>query len=331
MADPRFKGIEYKVGLFILLAVLTILIVIGLIAFNKKILTPKVKIKIYSENGEGLTNGMPVIFSGFQISRVQDINLEDDGRVTMTVKIPKDYIKWIKIDSECKLEAKNILGATSITFSGGKGRVIQDGDKFHLIRSKGLEEIIEKAKPVLDDAKQIVANIRDITDDLKNPDGDLTKLMRGLGHVGDDLTLKRGSLGKLIRTDDLNNKIHKITDDIQMLQKNLNEISIKVANILDKVDQRVVTTEETIKDVNNLIKKSNTLINDINKRVNELEPIIKNTEMITKNVAETTDNLTHIKKEADEILNSTNRLLLNLEQRWPFSGPKKSEGSIKIP
>jgi len=332
MADPRFKGIEFKVGLFLIISVLTVLITIGLIAYNKKILTPKVKIQILSDNGEGLTNGMPVIFSGFQIGRVQNLNLEDDGKVIMTVKIPKDYIKWIKVDSGCKLESKNILGATSIVFSGGKGRVIQNGDKFLLKRSGGLEELIEKAKPVLDDAKQIVANVRDITDDLKDPDGDLAKFMRGLGNLGEDLTYKRGSLGKILRTDELNNKISKITDEIIILQKNLNEISIKVSKLMDKVDTRVADTEETLKEVNTLIKKSNELIIDVNKRVKEIEPILKNTEAISKNIAETSDNLTQIKKEAEEILNTSNRLLINLEHRWPFSsGKESSKGSIKIP
>lgn len=331
MADPRFKGIEFKVGLFIIISIVTVLVALGLIAFNKKVLTPKVKIKIYSENGEGLTNGMPVIFSGFQIGRIQNLNLEDDGNVLMVVKIPKDYVKWIKIDSECRLESKNILGATSIVFSGGKGRVIQDGDKFYLKRSRGIEEIIEKAKPVLDDAKQIVANIRDITDDLNDPNGDLAKLMRGLGNLGDDLTYKTGSLGKILRTEELNNKISKITDDVITLQKNLNEISSKVSKILDKVDDRVAGTEETLKEVNSIVKKSNELIVDVNKRVKELEPILKNSETISKNIAETSDNLSQIKKEAEEILNASNRLLINLEQRWPFSSGKKSEGSIKIP
>ncbi|MEF3255390.1 MAG: MlaD family protein [Deferribacterales bacterium] len=331
MADPRFKGIEIKVGIFILSAVVAILIVIGLIAVNKNIFTKKVKVYIYSTSGDGLNNGMPVYFSGFQISRIQDLSLEDDGRVKMVAKIPDDYIKWIKVDSECKLESKNILGSAGIVFSGGKGRVIKDEDHFILIRSRGMDELIEQAKPVLEDLKGIVANIKTITDNFTDHNGDFAKLMKGLGNVGDDLTYKRGSLGKLLRTDELNDKVAKITDNVVILQRNLEEISNKVSTIMDKVDGRVEQTEETIKEVNQLVKKSNELIKDVNKRVNELQPILQNTERISKNIAETSDNLTQIKKEADEILNSTNRLLINLEQRWPFSAGKKSEGSIKIP
>lgn len=332
MADPRFKGIEVKVGIFILSAILSVLVVIGLVAINKNVFTKKVKIIIYSQNGDGLSNGMPVVFSGFQIGRIQDLNLEDDGRVKMVVKIPDDYVKWIKKDSECKLESKNLLGASSITFSGGNGQVVEDNDKFFLVRSRGMEELIEKAKPVLEDAKIIVANVRSITDDLKDKNGDLAKLMRGLGNVGDDLTAKKGTLGKLLRTEELNDKITKIIDNVLVLQKNLNEISNKVSAMMDKVGERIDGTEETLKDVNALMKKSNELILDLNKRVKEIEPILKNTERISKNIAETSDNLSQIKKEADEILNSTNRLLINLEQRWPFSsGNNKSEGSLKIP
>jgi phospholipid/cholesterol/gamma-HCH transport system substrate-binding protein len=331
MADPRFKGIEFKVGLFIIIAVLSVLTTIALIAINKNVLTKKVKIVIYSSDGSGLSNGMPVVFSGFQIARVQDLNLEDDGKVKMVVKIPNNYVKWIKVDSDCKLESKSFLGAPSIVFSGGKGRIIQDEDKFFLIRSKGMEELIENVKPVLEDVKGIVANVKVITDDFKDKNGDFSRLMRGLGDLGSDMTEKRGSLGILLRTDYLYKQVDNITGNIIVLQKNLNEISIKVSKMLDKVDERVDGTKETLTEVNTLIKKSNNLITDINKRVKEVEPILKNTEVISKNIAETTDNLTQIKSEAEAILNSSNRLLINLEQKWPFSSGEKSKGSLKLP
>jgi len=233
----------------------------------------------------------------------------------MVVKIPNNYVKWIKVDSDCKLESKSFLGALSIVFSGGKGRIIQDEDKFFLIRSKGMEELIENVKPVLEDVKGIVANVKVITDDFKDKNGDFARLMRGLGDLGSDMTEKKGSLGVLLRTDYLYKRVDNITGNIIVLQKYLNEISTKVSKMLDKVDERVDGTKETLTEVNTLIKKSNDLITDINKRVKEVEPILKNTEVISKNIAETTDNLTQIKSEAEAILNSSNRLLINLEQK----------------
>jgi len=61
----------------------------------------------------------------------------------MVVKIPNNYVKWIKVDSDCKLESKSFLGALSIVFSGGKGRIIQDEDKFFLLEARGWKNLLK--------------------------------------------------------------------------------------------------------------------------------------------------------------------------------------------
>ncbi len=80
-------------------------------------------------------------------------------------------------------------------------------------------------------------------------------------------------------------------------------------------------------------EKIGNLAKDLNTTVEKLEPTIENTNKITTDVSETTTNLADIRKQTDEILNTTNRILLNLEEKWPFdagSGVKVDE-KVKLP
>ena len=80
MGDPRFRNIEIKVGLFALFAVGIIVAVIIGVGISRDILVNKIYVDVYTETGDDLSKGMPVKYSGFAITRVDDINLQEIGR-----------------------------------------------------------------------------------------------------------------------------------------------------------------------------------------------------------------------------------------------------------
>ncbi|MDE7169623.1 MAG: MlaD family protein, partial [Mucispirillum sp.] len=114
MADPRFKNLEIKVGLFVVIAVITIIALVIAIGISRDIFTTKVYIGVFTDSGENIAKGMPVKYAGFQIARVGDLQLQDDGRVIMTIGIPTKYVKWIKQDSVFYLNMQNIIGSSFI-------------------------------------------------------------------------------------------------------------------------------------------------------------------------------------------------------------------------
>ncbi len=237
MGDPRFKGIEYKVGLFIIIALILVISTIVFYAVQKEIFTQKVQITIYSKSGEGLKKGMPIIYSGFQIARVNSVVLEDVNKVKIVAEIPLKYTKWIKEDSEVKIMAQNFIGSQSLYFLGGSldSPSIKKDTVFHLIRDKGVDELIDKAKPVMDDLKVIVKNLRILSDKIVDEKGDISKTLNMLGLVSQEITDKKNSLGILLRTNYLTDKIDKVFADVDKMQKEINKILKKTEGITDKI------------------------------------------------------------------------------------------------
>lgn len=330
MDDKKFKNIEFKVGLFVAVAILIIAGAFVFVGINKQVFTPKISIFLKSETGDGLKKNMPVLFSGFQISRIESVTLQDDGNVVLLTKIPVKYSKWIKVDSEAKLVSQNIIGSTSIVFEGGTKENIKDNDEFHIIRDRGLNEIIEKAKPVMDDLKIIVTNIRQITEKISDENGDFNTFMKGLGALGSDIEKKEGALGYLLRSNFLKEKTALILSDISKLQLKIDKLADNAISITAKTEEKISRFD--VDSINRLIGSSDRMVNELNNSIRKLDPIFLNVNVISENIKKSTDNLTSLRNEADFMLNTTNRLMLNLEKKWPFyGGDKNKQGELKIP
>jgi phospholipid/cholesterol/gamma-HCH transport system substrate-binding protein len=330
LADPRFKNLEFKVGLFILAAIFIIIATGVLVGINKKVFTKKIHVFVKAPSGDGIKKGMPVLFSGFQIARVDSVDLKDTGEVIMKINIPEDYVKWVREDSVAKLVAQNFIGSSSVVFEGGTGQQVKDGYEFLLKKDKGLDEIIEKAKPVMDDLKIIVENIRVITDRVADEKGSFNTFMKGLESLGSDLVNKEGSLGYLLRSDYLKNETVKLLDNVYNLQLKIDKIADNTIKTTNSVNRKI--DEVDVNGINTLVGVSKKLIENINNSVSEIDPILANVNKITSDIGEATDNISKIRNEADYILSNTNDLILNLKGKWPFDSKNEEEvRKLKLP
>jgi len=330
MADPRFKGIEFKVGLFIILAVILVLVIVVGMALQKNILTPKTEVKIFADNGEGLKKGMPVLFSGFQVARVEEIQLQDNGKVLLKTQIPKDYTKWIRKDSKVKLSSQGIIGSPSLIFYGGEGESVKKGDSFYLIRDRGIEDLVDKARVMVETLQDILNNVDNITTRLASDDGNFSKAMKALGDLGDDISNKRG-IGYIARTDYLKLKIDKLFEDIQFIKSDIDSLINESESLILNVNKRVSEAKKTLNLVNDMLKTSDKLVLNIDERLRRIDPVITNANKISSDIAGITDNLSLMKNEADFMLNTGNRMLLNLETKWPFAADEEGVEKLELP
>jgi phospholipid/cholesterol/gamma-HCH transport system substrate-binding protein len=327
MAGNKFTHIEFKVGLFVLISISLMVAILVTFAIKTKLFMPKVNVTILTDSGEGISKSMPVKYAGFTISRIYDVELMDDGNVELHTKIPKQYTKWIKEDSVAKLSAQNIIGSSFIVFSGGSAESIEinDGTLFPLAREGGLAALIEQAQPVIEDIKEIVNNVANITQMVEDQKPNFDRFATGIGDVGDDLHNKTGSVGYLVRSDYLKDEVKAIVARIEVLQNQIN-------TIIGEVGTKVEKTDETIEKINSALQALKEGIQSAQFAIESAQPTIDNVNVITGEVAEASDNITMIKDQADSILRTSDRLLHNLEQKWPFNDGGVIQGDkVKLP
>ncbi|KAA0259418.1 MCE family protein [Deferribacter autotrophicus] len=334
MAEKRFKNLELKVGLFIFTSFIIAVAIITFMAIQKNIFTKKIKVQVIADSGDGLVKGMSVVYSGFQIAKVDELYLRDDGKVVIKIKIPIRYAKWIKKDSVVKLSTKNFIGSAVLVFSGGSGEEITDNAVFELKRDKGVEQLIEEAKPILNDVKIVIKNLKEITTALNKMTPDWQKLSKGLGDVGKDLSDKKGAIGKLSRTDYLIDKIDSVFAKVDKLENQVNKILNKVENRIDDTKKTLDYTNNLLLNSNELVKNSNKLVLNVDDKLAKSEQLIVESGKLVKNLRLLSDNLSLYLDEVDFLLGNTNILLLNMQKRWPFTPPKREINNsqrLKLP
>ena len=342
MGDPRFKNIEFKVGLFIFAAMIMILAFLTAFLIQQNFFSSKVKVIFISESGEGLSKSMPVMYSGFQIAKVYSIELRDDGLVELRAKIPVRYKKWVKPQSTAMVQAQGVIGANAIVLSGGLDSTeeIRDGQSYKLTREQAIADLIKKFEPMLDNVKNILTNVDHVTASVSDKRQSIEDLLGGLGDLGSDVSKKQGSVGFLTRSDYLKNEGQQIMAKGQQAQDNLIEITRKVDTAVAGVNDRVTEAKPAVADLDKgiiAIKEGaediGKLARNIDQTIDKLQKTVSNTNKISSDVADSTTDLKALRKQTDDILNTSNRILLNMEEKWPFNSPDqiKANEKVKLP
>src|SRR6185369_6310151 len=220
--DPRFIHLERKIGIFIAVALLCVLVVAVLVGVQNDFFTKKYNLHFTVDRGTGFTKGMSVKLSGFRIGRVTSIALNEQAMVDISIEIDRTYHTWIRNDSTVKLVKEGLVGDNIVDVSVGSPEKpeLKNSDAIMYIKTKGLDEladeIAEKVKPVL-------IEVRDIIGYINNPDGDLKKTVRNVE------LLTRNLEGTRQKADTL----------LSSATGNINQVSAKATTMIDTTTRKV--------------------------------------------------------------------------------------------
>ncbi|MEI6218780.1 MAG: MlaD family protein, partial [bacterium] len=251
--DPRFKYLERKIGMFITVAFLGVVIALVLYGVQKDYFTPIYTLRFTVDRGTGFTKGMSVKLSGFRIGRVTSISLNEQAMVDIMVEVDKKYRTWIRSDSIVKLVKEGLVGDSIVDISVGSldKPELSDGATILYVKTLALDEmaqeIVEKVKPVL-------FEIRDIISYVNNPDGDLKKTIHNLEVLSRNLDGTREQTDKLLLS----------------VNGNLDRISNRAVTVLDSANKKVDSL-----DFAPVLARINSTIDSIDKKI---PPILDKTD-----------------------------------------------------
>jgi phospholipid/cholesterol/gamma-HCH transport system substrate-binding protein len=159
--DARFKGLEKKIGLFVLVAILGIVLTIASIGYQHEIFSPKIHLYFIAESGQDINDGMAVKLSGFNIGKVEKLALTDAAKVKVTLSINKQYMKWVRADSKARLLKEGVIGANIIEISPGTeaAAALADDTQIAFKRERGLGQVVDELYaeivPLIEDLKRV--------------------------------------------------------------------------------------------------------------------------------------------------------------------------------
>lgn len=267
--DPRFKHLERKIGLFIAVSLVGIVLAFLFYGIQKDFFAATYSLHFTVDRGTGFSKGMPVKLSGFRIGRVTSISLNDQAMVDITIELDKKYRTWIRNDSVVKLVKEGLVGDNIIEVSAGSQDKpeIKDNEAIVYVKTKALDEmadeIAEKIKPVL-------VEVRDIIGYINNPDGDLKKSIQNLEALTRNLEGTRRNTDRLLvsangsierlssKTNTLLDTANKKVEGID-LAPTLNRVNLAIDNIDKKLPQLLEKADATLTDVSGFSRETRIL------------------------------------------------------------------------
>jgi ABC-type transporter Mla subunit MlaD len=309
----EFKTMEFRVGLFLLVVIVALVSLVIYIGIKKDLFAERVTYYVISTTGENIERGIPVRLSGFKIGNVEKVYLDNVGYIKVELEILSRYQKWFRQDSKFILDQEGIIGNPYFKLIPGtdESPLLQEGATLTLSKVAGLSELIQEAEPVIANLKEIVANIRDITDSFIDKEGHVQSILANAEKITDLILHNRGLL-------------YYLTQDPRPVQK-MDAILAKTDHAvlsIDRLLQNATTRVEDLEPIQDelvlILKEGQSFIKGLESLRQDIDPTLANIEAISGEVKNATTDLVRLRRQSEYTIRLGTELLQRLKDTWPF-------------
>lgn len=307
-SQKQLKWSQLRVGITVIVASLTLGFLLFLMSGTAGIFTPRIMVKCYFDNAEGLRTGAPVRLAGVDVGNVTHIAIVRGKPLTpveVTMKLSTKFDYGMRRDSMISLETAGVLGETylDIDSSQAVGGPVHDGDTLPTQVHPDFNQVVRASQSTLQNMDALLKRADRILAFAESGKGSLGKLIydptlynRFSATVADFQKIVEqvgngeGSLGRLISRNDAYDKflatldkMNSIIDDMQQgkgtagkflkdpsLYNNANDTISNLKKITDDINAGKGTIGKLSKD-DELAKKLDTTITKLSELTTRLE------------------------------------------------------------
>ena len=258
---------ETKVGVLAAFAIALLIIGYNFLKGNSIFSSETELYALYSQV-DGLGVSKPVLINGFQIGRVDKLELQADGRIKATLKIKDQY--EIPINTIARLESTDLLGGKAVVMVLGNSKeYAQDG---YVLNANVEKSLMESVQPVQKKAELIIAKMDSILTSVnsilnpsfqKNVDKSFTSIASTLGSL--EATSKK--VDALVGSESA--KLSGILSNVEAITLNFKNNGAKIDAVLNNLN--TVTDKVAALNFKTTIDNANKAVADLQGMVSELK------------------------------------------------------------
>lgn len=227
--------LQFQVGLFVSLAIISFMVVVFLLGGEKKLFEDQYSLIAHFNTVSGLRTGSPVHLAGIHVGNVSQVRFLEDGskKVAVVMKVSTKYQNRIREDSMASIETQGLLGDKMILLSIGnfEKRILQNGDLVLVQSSSDFGDLASKGQELIHNANSILLQVKN-----------------GPGLVHDLLYNKEGQ--------ELISNMNALSKGLQQTTKNLENITGKIDNGKGTVGA-LINDASLFNDMKTLLGKAN--------------------------------------------------------------------------
>ena len=301
------KHVEAKAVILLVLLGVMICGFVFYVMYARGVFEPTQRLTLVADDSTGVIPGMDMTFAGFPIGRVRQVELADTGKVNILVDVQSKDAKWLRASSVFTLES-SIVGETRLrAYTGvltdaplpaGSTRTVLRGDA-----TAEIPRIVATARGLLENLETMTSSGSDVNTSLSN-----------LSAVTGRMSGRYGVLGGALGGDEEAKKLMEALDRINL--------------ILAKADQRVFGQAGVMDDAQTAVRQLDVVLKDASATLKKVDAVLVEAQAVGANTREATEDLSALRGDVDASLRKVNRLVEEINRKWPFS---RTNPEIKLP
>ncbi|ATX82820.1 ABC-type transporter Mla maintaining outer membrane lipid asymmetry, component MlaD [Mariprofundus ferrinatatus] len=306
-------NIHRQVGWFVILGIGAILFLLLAFSLRTDLFANKFNLLFSPTSASSFYVDQPLKYQGFTVGRIDDMELQEDGRVLIRLRVLERYRPIIHEGTYVQLTREGLIGEQTLEISGGDAGKppVQDGQTIEYRTAATVEQLLQDIKPAVENANRLLSEMAALAAWLNNPESDIRLVTARLNLVSQDLN--RENVGKLITNlaDALEN-LKSLTQDLEQQQvaKQLSTALEASASILTNLRPLAA---QVGREGPESLKRINSLIDHVNR-------LSKSLDIVTSDLSELTPELPGLARESRQAIAEMQDILKSMRGSWLVGG-----------
>ncbi len=287
-----FDTREKIVGAFMVIMMILLLSIVVMIGRGKDWFKAYITYYTVFDEAYNLSEDAQVKLYKADIGKVESVKLEGD-KVKVELAILKDYAPRIKTDSVATVESPTLIGSEYVSIKPGSPEALPLAEKATIPSQakKSLDDVLAEFE-VEKTAKMIVKSLQaisEIVEHMRDPEGpffasldSMAEAMANIEAVTRDIKQGKGTVGKLVSSEQLLQNIYEQLSHVSRILTNLEQATAKTPDIVDAIrdsvntiNQIVANIEKGSQDVPAITKLTKHGIKEIRDGVEEVDKVVQ--------------------------------------------------------
>ncbi len=160
-----------KVGAFISLLTLVLMVMVASIGKESALFAPKAEIKARVSNVSNLKPGSYVELKGIRVGTVKSIEIVSEDEVEIIFSMLENELKWVRKDTTVSISNAGLVGDKFLEIKGGSkeaGKFDPEKDILFSENAAGFDAMLKKGQNIADVTNNIMMKIDNILTSMEN-------------------------------------------------------------------------------------------------------------------------------------------------------------------
>jgi phospholipid/cholesterol/gamma-HCH transport system substrate-binding protein len=255
-----FARKEQLVGGFLLVLIIFTMATLLMIAQKKGWLTPKNTYRVKFKQGYNLHQGSLVKMFNTEIGRISKMQIIRgiaEPQVEITIKVEKEYAKFIRLDSFAEVVSPTFIGSEYIAINAGSSGYALI-EPYGYIPSKVRKTLTENLEEIINEANiaKFKAAVREMSERLKADEAAVASAVNHFDQVMTELIAAKGTLGQLLTKDETYKQLtknlsdlDKVLADLQIVAKDLRPTAVDLKSFALGINGEIKTLQSILADL----------------------------------------------------------------------------------